>query len=277
MKGIGTKYLIMFMGFLFLFLGSDAQIKEPEIVNIDTMESVSLRELPYNSFKAGEFLRFRLHYGFVDAGEATVSVNESADINGREVLHIVGKGRTLGAFNWFYKVNDRYETYLDKKGVFPWKFVRRINEGGYKKSQDYFFHQDKETVDNGAGKTFKVPTGIQDMISTFYYARTLDFSEMKVGEVVAIETFLDDELYTLNVKYLGKEEIKIRTGKFRCMKFVPVVQEGRIFKSDEDMQVWITDDDNHIPILAKAKILVGSIKMEVVEYKGLAHKVAKLD
>jgi len=277
MKGIGTKYLIMFMGFLFLFLGSDAQVKEPEIVDIDTMESVSLRELPYNSFKAGEFLRFRLHYGFVDAGEATVSVNESADINGREVLHVVGKGKTLGAFNWFFKVDDRYETYLDKKGVFPWKFVRRIHEGSYKKSQDYFFHQDKETVDNGAGKTFKVPTGIQDMISTFYYARTLDFSEMKVGEVVAIETFLDDELYTLNVKYLGKEEIKIRTGKFRCMKFVPVVQEGRIFKSDEDMQVWITDDDNHIPILAKAKILVGSIKMEVVEYKGLAHKVAKLD
>lgn len=277
MKSKRTKYFTLLFGVMFLFLMADAQVLKPEVVDIDTMQSVELRELPHNSFQAGEFLRFRLHYGFVDAGEATISVNESANINGREVLHIVGKGRTLGAFNWFFKVDDRYETYLDKKGVFPWKFVRRIHEGKFKKSQDYVFHQDKETVDNGAGKTFKAPMGIQDMISSFYYARTIDYNALKEGDVIAIETFLDDEFFTLNVKYLGKEEIKLRAGKFRCMKFVPVVQEGRIFKSSEDMQVWITDDDNHIPILAKAKILVGSIKMEVVEYEGLAHEVAKLD
>lgn len=277
MKQNRTKYFTLFLAMLFLYMGAEAQVKEPEIVDLDTMESVPLRELNYNSFQAGEFLRYRLHYGFVDAGEATISVKESAKINDREVLHVVGKGKTLGAFNWFFKVDDRYETYLDKKGVFPWKFVRRIHEGKFKKSQDYVFHQDKETVDNGAGKTFKVPMGIQDMISSFYYARTLDYSSLKEGDVMAIETFLDDELFTLNVKYLGKEEIKLRAGKFRCMKFVPVVQEGRIFESADDMQVWITDDDNHIPILAKAKILVGSIKMEVVEYKGLGHDVAKLD
>ena len=278
MKKSAIKIASLLIFALNLGAGLSAQIEKPETVDMDTMETVPLRNLYHNNFKAGEMLRYRLHYGFVDAGEAVITVEESEKkINGREVLHVVGKGRTLGAFNWFFKVNDRYETYLDKKGVFPWKFVRRVHEGKYKKSQDYFFHQDHTTVDNGKGDNFAVPIGVQDMISSFYYARTLDFSDLKEGDLLAIQTFMDDEIFTLNVKYLGKENISLRAGEFKCLKFVPVVQEGRVFKNSDDLQIWITDDDNRIPILIKAKILVGSIKMEVVEYKGLANEVAKVD
>ncbi len=126
-------------------------------------------------------------------------------------------------------------------------------------------------MNNGDGKEFTVPTHIQDMISSFYYARTLDFQNAKVGDIFTINVFLDDEIYPMKIRYTGKESLRLRKGKFNCLKFNPVVQEGRVFNSDEDLEVWITDDENKIPVLAKAKIKVGSIKMQLVEWDGLSH------
>jgi hypothetical protein len=132
-------------------------------------------------------------------------------------------------------------------------------------------------VSTHKGDTFKIPPVSQDMLSSFYFARTLDFTNAKKGDIFTIPTFVDEEEYPLQIKYLGKENLKSRTGTYRCLKFVPVVQEGRIFEKEEDMTVWITDDENKIPILAKAKVLVGSIKMELVEYDNLANPLAKID
>ncbi|MEM9024132.1 MAG: DUF3108 domain-containing protein, partial [Bacteroidota bacterium] len=194
-----------------------------------------------------------------------------------DVGHVVGTGTSNRMFDLFFKVRDRYETYLDKEGVFPWVFVRRINEGGYKKKQDYTFLQNQEIVNNGKGTVYAVPHGVQDMISSFYYARTLDLSSAKQGDIFSVPTFVDNEYYVLRIKYLGNETIKVKKGKFNCMRFVPVVQKGRIFKEEEDMMVWITNDANKIPILAKAKVLVGSVKMEIEDYKGLANPIAKVE
>jgi hypothetical protein len=239
--------------------------------------SENYRNVSHSSYKAGEELRYRIHYGVIDAGEAILKVKTSdKKVNGRSLLHVEGTGRSLGAFDWFFKVRDKYESYIDEKGVFPWLFVRRVYEGGYEINQDYTFMQHKKKVDNGAGKTYIVPENVQDMISAFYYARTLNFDNAKKGDIYTITTFCDDTLYNLKIKYIGRETISLRKGKFRCMKFVPVVQTGRIFKHEEDLSVWITDDKNKIPILAKAKIWVGSIKMEVVEYKNLANPISKV-
>lgn len=250
----------------------------PPLVNMDTLATQTLPKVKHEAFQTGEYLRFRLHYGFVDAGEAELVVKDAGrKFNGREVYHIVGTGKTLGAFNWFFKVRDTYETYLDKQGSFPWMFVRDIQEGGYKKKQNYAFYQHKGAVKTQKGETFQIPVASQDMLSSFYYARTLDFTNAVIGQVYDIPTFVDDETFTLRIKFLGREEINSRTGTYKCLKFVPVVQEGRIFKEEEDMIVWITDDKNKIPILAKAKVLVGSIKMELVEYGNLANPVALVD
>lgn len=245
---------------------------------IQELETESrLRTLEHGSFKAGEKLTYILHYGFMNAGEATLELKETErEVHGRKILHAVGKGRTLGAFNWFFKVEDRYETYMDQQGVFPYLFIRRVDEGGYKISQDYTFNQPRQQVTTEEKETFDVPPHVQDMLSSFYFARTMDFSQTKVGDTFTFDCFLDEEIFPLRMKYLGKETIKVRKGKFRCMKFVPVVQEGRIFKSNEDLEVWITDDGNKIPILAKANIAVGSIKMELTKYEGLSHPIAKV-
>ncbi len=234
------------------------------------------RKIKNNAFKVGEKLTYRVHYGWMDAGEAVLEVKDSEKkINGRDLYHIVGKGKSLGTFNWFFKVQDRYETYLDADGIFPWMFIRRVHEGGFEMSQDYTFYQHKKKVSDGQ-KQYEVPYNIQDMISSYYYARTIDFSDAKKGDIFDFETFVDGEVFTLQIKYLGKENIKIRGGKYRCLKFCPIIQTGRIFKNEEDLTVWISDDENKIPLLAKAKILVGSIKMEVTDYKGLKNPISKL-
>ena len=154
----------------------------------------------------------------------------------------------------------------------PWLFLRDVDEGGYKINQKYTFKQNSYKVHNGA-KDFKTPMGIQDMISSFYKARTLDFKNMSKGKTFTFKVFMDDEIFDLKIKYVGDEEIKIRKGKFKCHKFVPVVQTGRYFKSEEDVNFWVTADDNKIPVLVKAKIPVGIVKMHLVEWSGLKNEL----
>ncbi len=222
------------------------------------------------SFQIGEKLRYRITYGIMDAGEAVLEVKSTTKKGAnRDLLHVVGTGRTLGTFSAFYKVHDVYESYLDKTGIFPWFFKRRVDEGGYKIEQDYTFKHDKLKVNTSEGKEYTIPMGIQDMISSFYYARTMDFKNMKINQTFEFKCFMDGETWPLKVKYVGTEVIHIRKGKFSCMKFVPVVQKGRYFKSEDDVNFWVTNDENRIPILVKAKIPVGSIKMHLVEWSGL--------
>jgi hypothetical protein len=153
------------------------QTKPPK-ANLDTLPVLDLPDLGQQAFAPGEYLRFRLHYGLVDAGEAELVVRKSPKkFFGREAWHVIGTGRTLGAFNWFYKVRDRYETYLDEEGIFPWEFVRQIREGGYEKDENYRFYQHKSAVSTHKGDTFFIPQLSQDMLSSFYYARTLFFLE----------------------------------------------------------------------------------------------------
>jgi hypothetical protein len=272
-----TAALLSF-GSILLNNNSLAQAYVPEKVNPDTLISHSLRDVDYSAFKAGEELTYTVHYGWIDAGTAVLSLNESPyDFEARKAFHVVGTGTSLGAFDWFFKVRDHYETYFDQNGLFPYRFVRDCDEGGYKVRQDYEFNPKKSVVSTEKGDTLLTPVFVQDMISAFYYARTLDFSRAKKDDIYEIPTIVDGEIFPLKIKYVGKENISLRTGKFRCMKFVPVVQEGRIFKNEKDLNVWITDDENKIPILVKSKILVGSIKMEVTGWEGLANPIAKLD
>lgn len=233
----------------------------------------------FQPFKPGEKLNFRIHYGFVNAGTASMEVlKHDRKINGKEVYHLQGIGKTEGAFDWFFKVRDYYDSYVDAKTVNPYVFVRRVNEGGYIINRDYkFYHEDKLIDDGKNQEKVLVPENVQDILSAFYYARTMDFSKVKVGEVVQLYAYMDYEVWPLKVRYKGIEKIKINEGTFECMRFVPIVQQGRVFKDEEDMSVYISNDKNRIPVLAKADVLVGSIKMELTSWEGLAHPLAKLD
>lgn len=242
--------------------------------------NIASKELPTNSneaFKAGEILSYRLHYGAMDAGVILMEVKpEVMEVAGRKVYHVVGNGYTKGTFDWFFKVRDRYETFIDKDAMLPWMFVRRVSEGGYIINQDYTFNHYTNKVDVGAGEKVDVPEGTQDMISAFYSARNLDLTNAKEGDIFTINSIVDKEIWPLKIRYVGKEKIKCDIGTFNCVKFRPIVQKGRIFKSEDDLNVWLTDDKNHVPLRAQAKLLVGSIKLDIVSVKNLANPTSEV-
>jgi hypothetical protein len=228
------------------------------------------------AFTTGEFFKFRIHYGIVNAGYATLEVKDAVK-DGKKIYHVVGKGRTTGMTRFFFKVDDNYESYFDKKTTIPYQYVRKIDEGGYTKNQEGFFNAQNNTVlvkdyKNDTQKTISVPKGVQDMVSTFYYLRNHpEVNSMKVGEFIAVDMFFDDETTKFKLKFIGRENISTKFGDVPAMIFRPYVQAGRVFKEEESLTVWISDDDNKIPLRIKASLAVGSLKADLIEYKGLRH------
>ncbi len=225
-------------------------------------------------FKEGEWLKFRIHYGLINAGYATLTLKE-AQKNGKAVYHVTGEGWTTGVTKVFFKVYDNYQSFFDKETGLPYHFIRRVDEGGYIISKDkYFDHQKKEVlvVDHKRKTTevFKI-NEVQDMISTLYFLRNRDLSNLKNGEEIIINLFFDGETNPFKLKLLDRELINTKFGKIRTLKFRPYVQTGRVFKENESVTIWITDDENKIPVRVRASLVIGSLKMELDEYKGLSN------
>lgn len=234
------------------------------------------RAIKNRAFTHGEFIKYKVYYGWIDAGFASIKIQDQpAEMCGRSTYRVVGVGESSRTFDWFFKVRDRYESYIDKEMMAPLAFVRRVDEGGYTIKQDYIFNPQKETVFTGK-KLVNTPAYVQDLLSAYYFARTQDMRNAKPGELISVPCFVDDTLFTAKIRFIGRETITTDLGTFKCMVFRPVIQTGRIFKHEEDMNVWITDDENKIPIRAEAKILVGSIKMDLIDYSGLLNPIAKI-
>ncbi len=227
-----------------------------------------------SSFISGEWFKFRIHYGFVNAGYATLEIKDSF-INNQKVYHVIGKGHTTGVSRFFFKVDDLYESYIDTETAVPFQFVRKINEGGYTKNQEGFFSHQKNRVvvkdyKHNTEKTFSVPKNTQDILSSFYYLRNFpNIDKIKPGESVAIDLFFDDETTKFKLKFIGRDNIKTKFGIISSMVFKPYVQSGRVFKEQESLTVWISDDDNKIPLRIQASLVVGSIKADLESFRGL--------
>lgn len=225
------------------------------------------------AFKDGEWLKFRMSYsGFLKAGEAEVTLTEKK-LDGKKVFHAIGKGRTSGLVNWFFKVRDRYESYFDFDTGSPYKFIRDVYEGGHKIRRDIVFKNNKAHIKDYISnkKITKKVENVHDMISTFYYLRKYDTSKMKKGDEIEINMFFDSTTYPFKMKYLGSEVLNTKFGKVKTQIFRPVVKAGRVFKEQESVTVWVTDDDNKIPVLIKASLAVGSLRASLDAYKGLAN------
>lgn len=227
-----------------------------------------------DAYDSGEWFKFRIHYGFINAGYATLEVKEAIKDN-KNIYHAIGKGYTVGMSRFFFKVDDNYESYFDKVTNKPFQYVRKIDEGGYTKNQEGFFNQEKNKVlvkdyKNKTEKTFSVTENVQDIVSTFYFLRNHpNIDKLKVGESIVVDMFFDDEVYKFKLKFIGKEDLKTKFGTARTMIFRPIVQSGRVFKEEESLTVWISDDENKIPLRIKASLAVGSIKADLDSFKGL--------
>ena len=237
------------------------------------------------AFKRGESLTYRVHYGFVDAGEANITIaSDSVKFSNSPTYHLVGTGSSSGSFDWFFRVRDRYDSFIDEKTLHPKFFLRKVDEGGFIINQEYTFNQKANTVlvkrdgtdtpRNATNKLFPIPADTHDILSAFYYARNVDITSVKIGDLITVQTFFDEEIFPMQVKILGRETIKTKAGKIRCIKLCPVIQKGRVFKEEEDLLMWVSDDMNRIPVRLQANVLVGSIRMDLKDFKNLANPLA---
>lgn len=253
------KYLFVIQS-LFLLLFTATAIAQEE------------NHLTNNAFQEGEYLKYRVHYGIINAGTAELQIKGTEERFGREVYHIKATGKSTGVFNWVFKVRDYYETYLDTEAIIPLEFKRNVREGGYKKKQHVYFDH-KKNLAKSESETIHFPVQAQDLLSSFYFLRCANVSTFEKGDSINMNAYLDDEIFPTTLKYKGKEVIDSKFGEIECMKFTPILQEGRVFEEDNGMTIWVSADMNLIPIRLETKIAVGSIKMDLAEYKNLRNPI----
>jgi hypothetical protein len=234
------------------------------------------RTVANTAFVRGEKLTFRVAYyssltGSIPAGKATLEVkDETKIINNRSTYHVVAEGKTSGLIEVFYKLVDRYESYFDEEAFIPWQYSRYTRENTYKKDDLVTFrHNDQLAV--SLKKILKVPVNIQDPVSAFYYARTLDISQLEIGGIIDIPYYLDDSVYRVPVIYKGRETVKTKLGKISCFVFRPGVAKGYAFNDPYPATLWISDDANRLPVLIESELSVGHARVELISYSGLAN------
>lgn len=230
------------------------------------------------TFQNGEQLSFYVYYSiiglYVNAGNATVSVNTER-LNNKPVYHVIAEGKSNSSYDWVSKVNDRYESYIDTGTMLPIKFVRSVEEGHHKQFETISFNRIANTVVTNDG-VYKVPSCIQDVLSALYYARNINFDKYQPGDKIGFNMFIDNEVYNMYIRYVGHETVKTRYGKFRAIKFKPLLIKGTVFEGGEKMNVWVSDDGNHIPLRVESPLSVGSIKIDMMSYRNLRYPLSSL-
>jgi hypothetical protein len=223
-----------------------------------------------NHYLPGEKLRFVIYYGLVSGGYVDVELL-STEYEGKKVYHSKMLATTSGLADVIYKVRDEYQSFFDPSTLLPYKSVRDISEGRYKRYDLAFFDHKNLKVVNNKNKEFTVSPDIRDMVSVFYYVRNLDFDKMKPGDIIKINTFFDNELFPFDMRFRGYETITTKKSEYKCIKLVPFVETGRVFQSEDDMIIFLSADRNRVPIRVEFLLKLGSVKCDLIEYSGLKY------
>ncbi len=255
--------------FMLLFL-----MQKPAFCQTDTIralpDTINFNPLGIKNtaFGIGEKLVFDIGYGFITAGEAFMSVPDTAFMQGRSIYKVLFEVNSLPAFSWIYKVRDRYETYIDAEGIFPWRFEQHIREGGYTRDFTADFDQRNHIARTSEGN-YPIPPFVHDIMSAFYFMRTQSYDNRRPGERFHLKNFYRDSTYALDVKYLGRQQIEVEAGTFNCIILEPLVKEGGLFKNEGRIIVWLSDDERKIPVKVSTQVVIGSIDVELREFSGL--------
>lgn len=238
-----------------------------------------------HTFKENELFSYKILYNWgaiwVAAGEASFGAAKM-ELNGQPVYHFSGAGTTYPKYDWFYKVNDKYESYADTLTLKPLRFKRDVHEGGSYTNDDYVFNQRKKKVYTASRKnsqpvkydSLSITSCTNDVMTAIYYTRCINFSSYKIKDTIPVTFVLDGEVFPSYVRYLGTEIIHSDLlGNVRCIKFRPKLVAGTLFKGGEGMVVWVTDDMNRMPVYVETPIIVGTIKVQLIKYSGLRNKI----
>ena len=221
------------------------------------------REVPNLSFGVGERLKFKVRWGPIKAGNATMEIPEIIEYNGRKCFRIVSIAESSKFFSAFFKVRDRVESITDVEGLYSLHFEKHIREGKFQADKSVDFDQqnhlaltDKDTI--------PVPPFVQDVLSALYYVRT---QSLEIGKSIFVDNHTDKKNYPLEVKVLKKERVEVDAGTFDCVVVQPILQAAGVFEQKGTLTVWLTDDQKKMPVLMKSKVMIGSITTELTDYR----------
>jgi hypothetical protein len=236
------------------------------------------------SFVPGEHLTYKVHYGWLDAGIVNMVVDkELHTIHGNTCYKIDVAGESKGLLYLFLKMKNHFSSYLDTTQLIPRLFYRDIHEGTYRKNERVIFDhinkqvQVEELNDTGTEVTkkdvFNIGDQVQDIVSTWYVFRNTDFSQVQVGDILHSPVFFDNVLYErFQTKFLGKKKIKTKLGRINSIVVAPLVpfsSTGKsIFAGENSVELYLSDDENRIPLKIKVKLLVGAVEIDITNYQG---------
>lgn len=267
-------YLIQhFILFLIFFPGAIAQLNTGDSIQPNR---IVIDQKVNDAFQDGEWFQFRMRYGFLNASYAIATVRETT-FKDQAVYHVSATGKTTGFARWFFKVDDYFDSYFEKDIVRPIRFVRNISEGNYKRHVEIDFdHNNQSGIMHDLLRKTKTEISfapnLQDLVSTFYFLRNhFDLEGIQVGETASLHMIYDKKPFAFQFRFLGYENVKTKFGVVPCVKFRPYVKEGRIFKKEGGLSLWVSNDNNRIPIKVVAELSVGSLDVDLVDFKGLKH------
>lgn len=227
------------------------------------------RYLKNEAFGFGERLDYKVGYKFITAGTGYLQIGQKPIIrNGREAYNVQFEVKSLESLDFLYRVRDAFTSVIDVAGIFPYEFNQKIREGNYKRDSKALFDQVNRKATVGE-KTYETPEYVHDIISAFYYVRTMDLSSMKKGHIINLKNFFKDTTYTLGVKIHGKAICEVDAGKFNCILVEPLVTQGGLFQSEGSIYIWLTDDERKMPVKVATKIPIGFVEAKLTSYKGL--------
>ncbi|RIJ36834.1 DUF3108 domain-containing protein [Pontibacter oryzae] len=252
------------------------------LILVGFVSKESMRQLPNDSFGTGEVLKYKVHYGPITAAEAVIDISPSLHrVNNRPCYKATVTGKTNGSFDLFLRIRDTWQSYIDTAAIVPQRSFRNIEEGSYRKSEtvDFDHYSNKAHVEkkkkskNVEKKTYKVTDNVQDIVSGFYYLRTLNYDRMRVGDKTTVQGFFDEESFKMEVEYRGREVVNTKAGDIKAIKLVPRMPKNEMFDGENSITVYLSDDKNKIPVLIKAEMFVGSVKVNLYDYKNLKNEL----
>jgi hypothetical protein len=259
--------------FPFLFYPSTGAAQECAV-------SVNESDLAFNN---SETLVYAASYSwgpiFIDVGEVSLKANKTKVFPIE--FHMTAEARTYKFYDNFFRVRDFYEAKFTVPNIRSIYFHRNINEGNYSIKNTYNFDWSNNKIDAVIEKKKNAPKKIEmalkdctlDVITYFYYLRNLDFSDAYPDKVYTLSIALDDDIYNIKCRYLGKEQKKIKAlkAKVNCLKFAVEVIAGSVFKGDEKIILWISDDKNHVPLELESPIIVGKVRGRIMSHENLKY------
>ncbi len=242
------------------------------------------------AFHAGERMDFILHYKWgsinTDVGTATVTL-DSTDLNGHEAFMCHVSGRTSKFFDIFFKVREEFSSWFTRDGLRPLKFTRDTYEGGYEARNTYIYKWDASEpyiaadiyISKTGQKSMELPLTpcTYDLPALFFFARNMDIENVEPGKRYPMTFAIDDEVFNVYFILYGKETIKVKgLGTVNTIKFAAKLLEGEVFKGEEDMMIWISDDENRLPVYFEAPLRVGVAAGRMSGYEGLKYPFTSL-